>query len=98
MSEKTQMDPAGLFSLSRDWLAAQQKFMPSGRLFSQLAETIRIITQAQITYAQTVMRAEAALLAAMMEVPGESAGAVSGTSPEPGKAAKPEPPRAGGAS
>ncbi len=69
MSEKNQADPAGVFSLSKDWLSAQQKFMPSGRVFAQLAETVRTITQAQITYSQTVMRANAALLAAMMEIP-----------------------------
>ncbi len=69
MSEKNAADPMGVFSLSKDWLSAQQKFLPSGRLFTQLAETVRTITQAQITYSQTVMRANAALLAALMEAP-----------------------------
>lgn len=69
MSDKNITDPAGLFSLSKDMLAAQQKFLPSGRIFAQLAETARTITQAQIAYSQTVMRAQAALLAALMEMP-----------------------------
>ncbi len=69
MSEKNVADPLGLFSLSKDWLSAQQKFLPSGRIFTQLSETIQTITQAQITYAQTVMRANAALLAALTQVP-----------------------------
>ncbi|MGE4482056.1 hypothetical protein [Acidocella sp.] len=72
MTEKTSSDPMGLLSLSQDWIASQQKFMPSGRILNQLAETVRTITQAQITYSQTVMRANAALLAAMMEAPGHS--------------------------
>ena len=70
MTDKNIIDPAGMFSLSKDMLSAQQKFIPSGRVFAQLAETARTITQAQITYSQTVMRAQAALLAALMEMPG----------------------------
>ncbi len=69
MNDKNIADPAGVFALSKDWLSAQQKFMPSGRIFAQLAETMRTITQAQITYSQTVMRANASLLAALMEMP-----------------------------
>jgi hypothetical protein len=69
MTEKTTVDPMGAFSLTRDCLAAQQKFLPSGRIFAELAETVRTVTQAQIVFGQTVMRANAALLAALMEVP-----------------------------
>ncbi len=69
MSDKNAADPAGVFTMSKDWLSAQQKFLPSGRIFAQLAETMRTITQAQITYSQTVMRANAALLASLMEMP-----------------------------
>lgn len=72
MTEKNMVDAAGFYSLSKDWLAAQQKFMPSGRILAQLAETVRTITQAQITYSQTVMRANAALLASLMETPGQA--------------------------
>lgn len=67
MSENNSADPMGVMSLSKDWLSAQQKFLPSGRIFAQLAETVRTITQAQIAYSQTVMRANAALLASMTE-------------------------------
>lgn len=66
MTERNMVDSAGFFALSKEW---QQKFLPSGRIFAQMAETVRTITQAQITYSQAVMRANAALLAALMETP-----------------------------
>jgi hypothetical protein len=69
VTQKNETDPAGLFSLSKDWLAAQQNFMPSGRIVAQFAETLRTITQAEITFGQTVMRANAAFLASLMEAP-----------------------------
>ncbi|MDE2238835.1 MAG: hypothetical protein KGJ73_02765 [Rhodospirillales bacterium] len=72
MTQKNAADPAGLFSLSKDWLAAQQNFLPTGRIYTQFAEAMRTITQAQITYGQTVMRANAALLASLMEAPGQA--------------------------
>lgn len=73
MAEKPSTDPFEVFQISKDWLSAQQKFLPSGRIFEQIAETIRNVTQAQIAYNQALMRANAALLAALMERPLESA-------------------------
>ncbi len=68
MSEKT-TDPFELFQISKEMLSAQQKFMPSGKIFEQMAETLRNVTQAQVAYGQALMRANAALLAALMERP-----------------------------
>lgn len=73
MSDVNLHDPAGFLALSKDWLSAQKKFAPSGRILAQLAETVRTITQAQLNYSQTVMRANAALIAAALELPATSA-------------------------
>jgi len=69
MSDK-QSDPFEFFQISRECLSAQQRLLPSAQIYEQLAETIRTITQANITYTQTLMRANAALLAALMARPG----------------------------
>jgi hypothetical protein len=68
MNEKSS-DPFELFQISREMLTAQQKFLPSGKIFEQLAEYMRNVTQAQITYNQALMRAQASLLAGIMERP-----------------------------
>lgn len=68
MSEKSP-DPFELFQISREMLTAQQKFMPSGKIFEQFAEYMRNVSQAQITYNQALMRAQASLLAGIMERP-----------------------------
>ncbi|HUM07726.1 MAG TPA: hypothetical protein VLT37_02490 [Acidocella sp.] len=62
-------DPFELFQISRNFLSTQQKFLPSGQIFEQLAEYTRNVTQAQIAYNQALMRAQASLFAAMMERP-----------------------------
>ncbi len=53
-----------------DLLSAQQKFLPSGGLFERFAEAARNVTQAQITYSQALMRANAAFLSACFEQQG----------------------------
>lgn len=63
MTEKTAPDLSGFAGMIENWQATQSKFMPSGQIMTQLAETILTISQAQVTYQQTVLRANAALLA-----------------------------------
>lgn len=63
MTEKTAPDLSGFAGMIENWQATQNKFMPSGQIMTQLAETILAISQAQITYQQTVLRANSALLA-----------------------------------
>lgn len=67
MSDKNTPDLSGIGGMLENWLATQKKFAPSGQIMGQLAEAVRTISQAQIAYSQTVMRANAALLAAMWE-------------------------------
>ena len=62
MVEKTAPDLSGFAGMIENWQATQSKFMPSGQIMTQFAETILTLSQAQITYQQTVMRANAALL------------------------------------
>lgn len=69
MNEKQVVDLAGFNSFFENWQAAQKRFIPSGKVLSQLAETVHTISQAQITYNQTVMRANAALLAVLWALP-----------------------------
>lgn len=63
MTENTVPDLSGFAGMIENWQATQSKFMPSGQIMTQLAETILTVSQAQITYQQTVLRANAALLA-----------------------------------
>lgn len=72
MDEKAFPDFSGLGGLLENWQATQKKFLPSGQVMTQLAEAMRTISQAQMTYAQTVMRANSTLLAAMWETCGAS--------------------------
>ena len=67
MSEKITPDLSGLSGMMENWLATQKKFAPSGQIMAQMAEALRTISQAQIEYNQTVMRANAAFLAAVWE-------------------------------
>jgi hypothetical protein len=60
-------DPFALFDLSRDMLLAQQRLMPSARIFERFSEAARSLTQAHINYCQAVMRANALLLGALLE-------------------------------
>ena len=69
MSEKPASDPMDLFQISRELLSAPQKFMPSTRIYSRMGEIMRDVAQANATYMQELMRANAALLAAVMERP-----------------------------
>jgi hypothetical protein len=62
-------DPFAIFELSRDMLLAQQKLMPSARIFERFSEAARGVAQAQINYYQALMRANAILLGAMLERP-----------------------------
>jgi methylaspartate ammonia-lyase len=72
MSDK-RTDPFEVFQISRELLTAEQRLLPSTRVFEQLAETIRTITQANMAYSQALMRANAALMAALMARPGDPA-------------------------
>lgn len=62
-------DPFAFFELSRDILLAQQKLMPSARMLERCGEAARSVSQAQITYCQALMRANAILFRAMLERP-----------------------------
>ncbi|MGO9817237.1 MAG: hypothetical protein ACLPJJ_13205 [Acidocella sp.] len=68
MTEKSS-DPFEFFKISQDMLTAQQKFLPSNKIFEQFTDYVRNVTQAQIAYNQALMRAQAALLAGVMERP-----------------------------
>lgn len=74
MSEKVSPDLSGIGGILENWLATQRKFAPSGQVMAQVAEAVRTISQAQVAYSQTVMRANAALLAAIWEAGLASAG------------------------
>lgn len=67
MNDQNAPDMSGIGGMLENWLATQKKFAPSGQVMEQLAEAVRTISQAQISYSQTVMRANAALLAAIWE-------------------------------
>ncbi len=69
MTDKPAPDPLDLFQISREMLSAPQKFMPSTRIYSRMGEVMRDVAQANATYVQELMRANAALLAAIMERP-----------------------------
>jgi membrane-bound lytic murein transglycosylase B len=69
MSETPATDPFQIFQISKDLLSAEQKFLPSSKIFEQYAEVMRSVTQAQVAYGQALMRANAALLAALLERP-----------------------------
>lgn len=74
MSGKTPADPLELLQISREFLAGQQKFLPTPHLYAQVAEAMRAVTQANITYVQSLMRVQALLLAALVERPGNGRG------------------------
>jgi hypothetical protein len=69
MSEKSAADPLDLVQISKEVLASQQKFMPSGQVYAKVAEAMRDVAQANATYMQELMRANAILLAAFMQRP-----------------------------
>jgi hypothetical protein len=73
MADKPPSDPLELFQISKELLAAQQRFLPSGHIYTKLAETMRSIAQANMTYMQELTRANATLLAALMERPNTAA-------------------------
>lgn len=73
MDEKTFPDFSGLGSFLENFQATQKKFLPSGQVMTQLSEAMKAISQAQMTYNQTVMRANSALWAAMWEACGAPA-------------------------
>lgn len=62
-------DPFAIFEMSRDMLLAQQKLMPSARMFERFSEAARSVSQANINYCQALMRANAMVLGAMLERP-----------------------------
>jgi hypothetical protein len=62
-------DPTALFELSRNMLLAQQKMMPSARIFERFSEAARTVAQAHMAYYQALMRANAMMLGAMLERP-----------------------------
>jgi hypothetical protein len=64
-------DPFAMFQLSREMLLAQQKLMPSARIFERFSEATRTLAQAHLNYYQALMRANALLLGAMMERPNQ---------------------------
>jgi hypothetical protein len=71
MAEKPATDPLDLLQISRDLLAAPQRFLPTTHIYARIAEIMRDVAQAHATYVQELLRANAALLAAFMERPAE---------------------------
>lgn len=67
---ETSSDPFEVFSISKELLTAEQKFLPSGRFFERFVEAAQSVTQAQMAYAQALMHANAALLGALLNQPG----------------------------
>lgn len=65
MAEKNTPDLSGFAGMLQNWQATQRKFMPSGVIMTQMAEAILTVSQAHLAYQQTVMRANAGLLAAI---------------------------------
>jgi hypothetical protein len=72
MAEKSPSDPLELLQISRELLAAQQRFLPSAHIYARMAEAMRSIAQANASYLQELTRANAALLAAFLERPGST--------------------------
>jgi hypothetical protein len=81
MADKSSADPLEVFQISKEFLVAQQKFMPSTQVYARMAEVVRNMAQANAAYMQELMRANAAWLAAYMERP------ASGTEERPSDAA-----------
>lgn len=69
MVQKSPGDPLELFQISKEFLAAQQKFLPPAQIYTRLAETMRSIADANASYLQELTRANASFLAAFMERP-----------------------------
>lgn len=68
-SQRYPGDPTAMFELSRNMLLAQQRLMPSARMFERFSEAARSVAQAHMAYCQALMRANAVLLGAMLERP-----------------------------
>lgn len=88
MIEKNVTDLSGFGGMLENWLATQRKFAPSGQVVAQVAEAVRTVSQAQMAYNQTVMRANAALLATVWEAFTVSASSKAPSSEEADKAAQ----------
>lgn len=88
MDEKNIPDLAGFGGMLENWLATQKKFAPSGQIMAQVAEAVRTVSQAQMAYNQTVMRANSALLAAMWEACSASGVNKAAETESPSKAAR----------
>ena len=74
MTARNPADPLEALQISKELFAAQQNFFPSTRIYTQLADVTRSLTQANMAYAQALMRANAGLLAAFVERPSDAAG------------------------
>jgi len=51
-------DPFGVAKISKDLLAAQQKFLPFGKSFEQFSEVAQIISAAQLAYGKELNAGE----------------------------------------
>ncbi len=69
MTDKIKPDVLDIFQISTAWLAAPQGYLPSAQIYTQAAEIMRTVTQANIAYTQALMQANAALLAALVQRP-----------------------------
>lgn len=65
MTEKNNPELLGVAEMLQNWQETQRKFMPSGLIMTHLAEAVLTVSQAHFAYQQTVMRANAGLLAAI---------------------------------
>lgn len=65
-------DPFNVAQISKDLLAAQQKFLPFGKSFEQFSEAAKIISAAQVAYGKEIMRANAVLFGKLFQAPGSA--------------------------
>ena len=70
MAEKPASDPLDLLQISRDLLATPQKYLPTMHVYARVGEIMRDLAEAHAAYMQALVRANAALLAALLERPG----------------------------
>ena len=69
MADRISTDPFDILQISKDWITAQQNFLPSGPVYEKVAQAVRDVAQAQIAYNQALARANAALLATLLQRP-----------------------------
>jgi len=60
-------DPLGTAQISNDFLAAEKRFLSTGRFFENMSEAVRIVSAAQVEYGQALMRANSVLFGGFLQ-------------------------------